>query len=122
MVRAKKSTGRIARKGRTMKAVKGFSGGRSKLHRTATEALLKQGAHATGARRKRKGDFRRLWITRINAAARRAGIAYSTLIAGLKQANITLDRKLLAELAVSDQAAFNRIVATVQQAGARAAR
>jgi large subunit ribosomal protein L20 len=122
MVRAKKSTGRIARKGRTKKAVKGFSGGRSKLHRTMTEALLKQGRHATGARRKRKGDFRRLWITRINAAARRAGVAYSTLIAGLKQANINLDRKLLAELAVTDRVAFDRLVEQVKAAGARAAR
>lgn len=122
MVRSKKSTGRIARKQRVMKAVKGFSGARSKLHRTATEALLKKGRHATGARRKRKGDFRRLWITRINAAARRAGVAYSTLIAGLKQANIAIDRKLLAELAVTDRVAFDRLAEQVKAAGARAAR
>ncbi len=122
MVRAKKSTGRIARKQRLMKEAKGFHGSRSTLHRTAKEAVRHARANATVHRRKKKGDYRRLWIVRINAAARRAGVGYAGLIAGLKAKGIAIDRRVLAELAVSDPAAFTHIVAAAKEGGARAAR
>jgi len=114
MVRAKKSTKRIARKKRIMKDARGQRGGRSKLYRTAKESLLKKQAHATAGRRRRRRDFRRLWIIRINAAARRCGMSYSVLMAGLKKNGVEIDRKMLAEMAVSDMAAFTQLANRVQ--------
>jgi large subunit ribosomal protein L20 len=97
------------RRKKVLKLAKGFRGGRSKLFRTAADAVDKALMYAYRDRRARKRDFRKLWITRINAGARMNDLTYSRLIYGLKQANVELDRKVLAELAVSDPAGFSRI-------------
>ena len=97
-----------------LKAAKGYRGGRHRLYRTAQEAVLKAGVYAYRDRRARKRDFRRLWITRINAACRERGITYSQFMNALIVAGIELDRKILAELAVSDPTAFGRIVETAK--------
>lgn len=89
---------------------KGYKGARSRRFRTANEQVMHAGADAYRDRRARKGEFRKLWITRINAAARQNGTTYSQLIAGLKAAEIEIDRKMLAELAVSDPDAFKALV------------
>jgi large subunit ribosomal protein L20 len=95
---------------------KGFRGGRSKLFRTAADSVDKALMYAYRDRRQRKRDFRRLWIARINAAARINDLSYSKFIHGLKKAGVELDRKVLAELAVSDPAAFAKIAALSAQA------
>ncbi len=94
------------RRKKVLKLAKGYFGAKSKLFRTAKEAVMKSGQYAYIGRKQRKRDFRRLWITRISAAAKVNGMNYSTFMNGLKKANITLNRKMLAELAVSDAAAF----------------
>ena len=94
------------RRKKVLKLAKGYFGAKSKLFRTAKEAVMKSGQYAYIGRKQRKRDFRRLWITRISAAAKINGMNYSTFMNGLKKANITLNRKMLAELAVSDAAAF----------------
>ncbi len=94
------------RRKKTLKLAKGYFGAKSKLFRTAKEAVMKSGQYAYIGRKQRKRDFRRLWITRISAAAKINGMNYSTFMNGLKKAGITLNRKMLAELAVSDAAAF----------------
>jgi large subunit ribosomal protein L20 len=95
---------------------KGYRGGRRKLFKTANEAVMRALAYAYRHRRERKGDFRRLWIQRINAAARLHGIKYSQFINGLKAAQITLDRKILAELAVNNPAEFARLATLAREA------
>ena len=100
---------------RLISRAKGFYGTRRKLFRRANEALLKAGVYAYRDRRNRRRDLRRLWIIRINAAARLHGVSYSRLTHGLKQNAIALDRKMLADLAVNDPQAFGAIVAAVQQ-------
>jgi large subunit ribosomal protein L20 len=110
MPRATSGVARLRRKRRLLRRVKGFRGGRSRLLRTAKETLVRAEAFATRHRRKKKGDWRRLWIVRINAACRAHGLRYSELIAGLKKARIGLDRKALADLAVRDAAAFEALV------------
>ncbi len=97
------------RRKKVLKLAKGFRGGRSKLFRTATDAVDKALMYAYRDRRVRKRDFRRLWILRINAATRMNDMPYSKFIHGLKVANIELDRKVLAELAISDPLAFTQI-------------
>lgn len=97
------------RRKKVLKLAKGFRGGRSKLFRTAADSVDKALNYAYRDRRARKRDFRRLWITRINAASRMNDISYSKLIHGLKLADITLDRKVLAELAISDPSGFAHI-------------
>jgi large subunit ribosomal protein L20 len=97
------------RRNKILKLAKGFRGGRSKLFRTAADAVDKALMYAYRDRRVRKRDFRRLWILRINAAARMNDMSYSKFIHGLKVANIELDRKVLAELAISDPLAFTQI-------------
>jgi large subunit ribosomal protein L20 len=92
-----------------LKLAKGFRGGRSKLFRTAADAVDKALMYAYRDRKARKRDFRRLWIARINAAARMNDMSYSKFIHGLKTANVDLDRKVLAELAVSDPNGFSQI-------------
>ena len=92
-----------------LKLAKGYFGGKSKLYRTANEAVMKSLQYAYIGRKLKKRDFRSLWITRISAAAQANGINYSRFINGLKKANIDLNRKVLAELAVSDPAAFAAI-------------
>lgn len=99
-----------ARRKKIMKAAKGNFGGRRKLYRTAKETVLRSMQFAYEHRRLKKRDFRRLWIARINAAVRIHGLSYSTFIAGLKRAEITVNRKILAELAINDTGAFERLV------------
>ncbi len=94
------------RRKKVLKLAKGYFGAKSKLFRTAKQAVMKSGQYAYIGRKQRKRDFRRLWITRISAAAKANGMNYSTFMNGLKKANVTLNRKMLAELAVSDAAAF----------------
>ena len=98
------------RRKKLLKLAKGYFGGKSKLFKTAKEAVMKSGQYAYIGRRQRKRDFRRLWIARINAAAKMNGMNYSTFMNGLKKAGITMNRKMLAELAVSDAAAFTALV------------
>lgn len=103
-------------KNRLFKRAKGFRGGRGKLLRTVKETIVRADAYATRDRRVRKRDFRRLWITRINAAARMRGLRYSEFIFGLEKANIILDRKSLAEMAVKDSVAFDAVCDLVKKA------
>ena len=98
------------RKKKVLKQAKGYWGGRSRLFRTAQEAVDRAQVYAYRDRRKRKRDFRRLWIVRINAAARRNGMSYSQLVHGLDQAGVTINRKVLADLAVRDATAFTAVV------------
>jgi large subunit ribosomal protein L20 len=101
---------------KVLKLTKGQFGARHRVFRRANEAMLHALAYATRDRRNRKRDFRRLWITRINAAARLNGLSYSRLMHGLRQAQVALDRKILADLAVSDQQAFARVVEVAKAA------
>lgn len=98
------------RKKKVLKLAKGYWGGRSRLFRTAQEAVDRAQAYAYRDRRQRKRDFRRLWISRINAAARLNGVSYSQLVHGLDKAGIEINRKILADLAVRDPSAFTAIV------------
>ena len=116
MPRAKGGYKSRQRRNRVRKHAKGFRGGRSKLWKAAIEAVHHAWRFAYFHRRKRKGDFRGLWIVRINAASREIGISYSKLIAGLAKANIAIDRKILADLAISDPNAFKKIVEAAQAA------
>ena len=109
MTRATNAPQSRQRRKKILKAAKGYRGGRSKLLKTATVAVMRSGQYAYRDRKKRKGDFRRLWITRINAAARENGLSYSKLIMGMKKADIALDRKILADMAVSDPQGFSEI-------------
>ncbi len=99
-----------ARHKKVLKFTKGQYGTRSKLFRRANEAMLKSLFYAFRDRRNRKRDFRRLWITRINAATRLSGLSYSRFVYGLKQANVQVDRKVLADIAVRDAATFSKLV------------
>jgi large subunit ribosomal protein L20 len=105
-------TGSVRRKSRKriMKLSKGYRGGRNNLRRSAVEAVEKGWNYAYAHRRARKREFRRLWIARINAAARAHGLSYSRLMSGLKNAGVNLNRKVLADLAVRDEKGFGRIV------------
>ena len=103
------------RRKKVLKLAKGFRGGRSKLFRTAADAVDKALMYAYRDRRARKRDFRRLWIARINAAARMNNLSYSKFIHGLKLADVRLDRKVLAELAVSDPSGFSKIASMASQ-------
>jgi large subunit ribosomal protein L20 len=104
------------RRKKVLNLAKGFRGGRSKLFRTAADSVDKALMYAYRDRRQRKRDFRRLWIARINAAARINDLSYSKFIHGLKKAGVELDRKVLAELAVSDPSTFAQIAALSAQA------
>ncbi len=116
MPRASSGVARHRRQKKTLKAAKGFFGGRSKLYRTAKEAVQRAGRYAFAGRRRRKRDFRALWIIRIGAAAQALGFNYNKLINGLKKANVIVDRKMLAEMAVSDAPGFEKLVATAKAA------
>ena len=111
MARVKRGVNKIKHRRKVMKLVKGFRASRRRNYRAANEALLHSLAYAYRDRRARKRDFRSLWIARINAAARREGLTYSRLMAGLKKSGVNVNRKALAELAVSDRAAFARLLA-----------
>ncbi|MGE0354668.1 MAG: 50S ribosomal protein L20 [Gemmatimonadales bacterium] len=108
MPRVKSGVAHHARKKKYMKAAKGAYGGRSKLYKSAKETVERGMRYAYRDRRKKKGDFRRLWITRINAAARLHGLSYSRLMNGLRKAGLEINRKMLADLAVRDADAFAR--------------
>ncbi len=99
-----------------LKLAKGYRGGRSRLFRTANEAVMKAMSNAYIGRKLKKRDFRQLWIARINAAARANGMNYSTMMNGLKKAGISINRKMLAEIAVSDAAAFTALVEKAKEA------
>jgi len=114
-VRVKAGTVTRRRHKKLLKQTKGFFGTRRKLFRRANEAWMKSMMYAYRDRRNKKRDMRRLWIIRINAAARINGTTYSRLIHALKQADIQIDRKLLADLAVNDPVAFGKIVEAAQQ-------
>jgi large subunit ribosomal protein L20 len=109
-MRTTKGSARNRAKNRLFKKTKGYRGGRGTLLRTAKETLVRAEVYAFRDRRARKRDFRKLWIIRINAAARERGLRYSELIAGLKRASIDLDRKTLSEMAIHDPAAFDAVV------------
>jgi len=110
MPRAKGGFKSRHRRDRIRKHARGFRGGRSKLWKAVIEAVHRKWRYALFHRRKRKSDFRGLWIIRINAAARALGVSYSKLIAGLDKANIKLDRKILSDLAITDPNAFQKVV------------
>jgi large subunit ribosomal protein L20 len=116
MPRAKGGYKSTRRRNRIRKHAKGFRGGRSKLWKAAIEAVHRKWRYAWFHRRKRKSDFRGLWIARINAAARDHGISYSRLIAALDKADVGLDRKILSDLALSDPAAFKKVVEVARAA------
>ena len=106
MPRIKRSVASRARRKKILKAAKGYYGARSRTFKVAKQAVIKAGQYAYRDRRQRKRQFRTLWIVRINAAARVHELSYSRLIDGLNRANIELDRKVLADMAVNDEAAF----------------
>jgi len=110
MPRVKRGVTAHARHKKVLDKAKGFRGRRGNVYRVAKEAVMKAGQYAYRDRRQRKRDFRGLWIARINAGARELGITYSVLMNGLKKAAIEIDRKVLADLAVADKAAFATIV------------
>ena len=110
MARSTYGAARHRKKTKIFNKAKGYRGGRSKLYRTAKEAVLRGEAYATRDRRKKKGEFRRLWITRINAAVRAHDLSYSRFMNGLKKASIELDRKTLSELAIHNPEAFAEVV------------
>ncbi|MBI5031388.1 MAG: 50S ribosomal protein L20 [Chloroflexi bacterium] len=110
MARVKRGVTSHARHKKVLKSTKGQVHTRHLLFRRATEASLHSKYYATVGRKKRKDDFRRLWIVRINAAARPLGTTYSKLMAGLKKLGVEIDRKMLAELAVNDEKAFAKLV------------
>lgn len=104
------------RRNKVLKLAKGYYGGKSKLFKTAKQAVMKSGQYAYIGRKQKKRDFRRLWITRISAGCRNNGINYSTFMNGLKIAGVGLNRKMLSELAIADEAAFASLVAQAKAA------
>ncbi len=116
MPRVKRGVAAHQRHKKVLELTKGQRATKHSLYRRAHEAMLKSLAYSYAHRRERRGDFRRLWITRINAAARAAGLPYNRLIQGLKAAGVDVDRKMMAELAVSDDAAFVKLVEVAKAA------
>lgn len=116
MARVKRGVIARARHKKVLKAAKGYYGARSRVYRVAFQAVTKAGQYAYRDRKQRKRQFRQLWIARINAAARQNDISYSLLINGLKKANIEIDRKVLADMAVYNQADFAKIVMQAKNA------
>ena len=110
MARVKRAVNAQKKRRSTLEAASGYRGQRSRLYRKAKEQLLHSATYSYRDRKKRKGDFRKLWITRINAASRANGMTYNRFIQGLKAADVEVDRKNLAEIAVSDPAAFTTLV------------
>ncbi len=116
MARVKGALATRKRRKKTLKLAKGYFGAKSKLFRTAKEAVMKSGNYAYIGRRLKKRDFRRLWITRISAAAKINGMNYPTFMNGLKKAGVQLNRKMLADLAVNDAAGFATLAETAKKA------
>ena len=117
MSRATNNPASRQRRNKTLRMAKGYRGGRSKLNRTAQESVNRALAYAYRDRRVKKRTFRQLWIVRINAAARIHGLSYSRFMAGLKAAAVEIDRKVLADLAVHDEAGFARLAEIAKQSG-----
>ena len=115
MPRVKSTTTRLKRRNKILRAAKGARGARSKLYKTAKETAERAMQYAYRDRRNKKRDFRRLWIVRINAAARSHDLSYNQFMAGLKRAGVEINRKLLADLAVNDPAAFGELAAVARQ-------
>ncbi len=115
---ARVKTAKITRKKhkKILKQAKGYYGAKGYRFRTAKQAVMKSGMYAYIGRKDKKSNFRKLWIARINAASRQNGLTYSTLIAGLKKANVTINRKMLAEIAVTDSEAFTKIADVAKKA------
>ena len=116
MARIKGALATRKRRKKVLKLAKGYFGAKSKLFKTAKEAVMKSGQYAYVSRRLKKRDFRRLWITRISAAAKINGMNYSTFMNGLKKAGVQLNRKMLADLAVNDAAGFATLAETAKKA------
>ena len=116
MARVKGAMMTRKRRKKVLKLAKGYYGSKSKLFKTAKEAVMKSGQYAYIGRKQKKRDFRALWITRISAACRANGINYSTFMNGLKKANITLNRKMLSEIEIHDEKAFKELVKKAQAA------
>jgi large subunit ribosomal protein L20 len=115
MARVKRGVTARARHKKVLKLAKGYYGARSRVFRTANQAVIKAGQYAYRDRRVRRREFRALWIIRINAAARECGLSYSMLMNGLKKADIAIDRKVLADIAVRDKTAFAAIANEAKQ-------
>ena len=118
-MRIKRGVNAVKKRRAILKQAKGYRGAKSKLYRVAREAVMKSGQYAYVGRKLRKRDMRSLWITRINAGCRQNGVSYSVFMHGLKTANIDLNRKVLADMAVNDSAAFASLVATAKAAVAK---
>ena len=116
MARIKGALATRKRRNKVLKLAKGYFGAKSKLFKTAKEAVMKSGNYAYIGRKQKKRDFRRLWITRISAAAKINGMNYSTFMNGLKKAGIAVNRKMLAELAVNDAAGFATLAKAAKKA------
>lgn len=116
MSRVKRGNKRLKRRKKILEQAKGYWGTKSKLHRAAKEQVMRSLAYAYRDRRQRKRDFRRLWIIRINAAARQCDLSYSQLVHGLQVAGVELDRKALADIAVRDPKGFEKLAETARQA------
>ena len=116
MARVKRAVAKRARKKKFFKLAEGYWGAKSRQYRTVRESVRRAGNYAFRDRKARKREFRRLWIARINAAARERGMSYSQLIDGLKKAEVDLDRKVLADLAVADAAAFDKLAEVAKKA------
>ena len=114
MARVKRSVHAMKKRREILEQASGYRGQRSRLYRKAKEQILHSATYAYRDRRAKKGDFRALWIQRINAAARAEGLTYNRLISGLKNAGVEVDRKILADLAVNDVATFNALVAVAK--------
>ena len=116
MARVKRSVASRSRRRNTLSKAKGYYGNKSRSYRAANEQVMRSGQYAYRDRRARKGEMRRLWIQRINAACRENDMSYSRFIAGLNAADIAVDRKILAEIAVTDRAAFAALVESAKSA------
>lgn len=115
-MRIKRAVNAVKKRRKILKAAKGYFGAKSKLYRTAREQVMKSGQYSYIGRKQKKRDFRALWITRINAACRLNDISYSRFVSGLKKANVTLNRKVLADMAVREPAAFANLVEVAKKA------
>ena len=118
-MRIKRSVNALKKRRKVLRSAKGYWGARSKLYRVAMQAVMKAGQYAYVGRRLKKRDFRQLWIARINAGCRMNDMSYSQFMHGLKVAKIDLNRKVLADLAISDEKAFASLVATAKKALAK---
>ena len=115
-MRIKRGVNAVKKRRKILKSAKGYFGAKSKLYRTAREQVMKSGQYSYIGRKQKKRDFRALWITRINAACHQNDISYSCFIAGLKKANVSLNRKVLADIAVREPETFAKLVETAKKA------